>query len=51
MFVVPGRSHANRMGKEARRQAGITEGLVRLSVGIEDVDEIITDLDLGLDKT
>ncbi len=42
-------THAS-MGEEARRQAGITEGLVRVSVGIEDVDEIIADLDLGLDK-
>ena len=41
-------THAS-MGEETRRQAGITEGLVRLSVGIEDIDEIIADLDQGLD--
>ncbi len=33
-----------------RRAAGITDGLVRLSVGIEDVDDIIADLKQGLDK-
>jgi len=33
------------MGKEARLAAGITDGLVRLSVGIENVDDLINDLD------
>ncbi|MBE0645077.1 MAG: PLP-dependent transferase [Bacteroidetes bacterium] len=40
-------THAS-MGKEQREQAAITDGLVRLSVGIEDVDEIIADLDAAL---
>ncbi len=35
--------------KELREQAGITDGLVRISVGIEDVDEIIAGLEKGLD--
>lgn len=38
------------MGKEAREKAGITEGLVRLSVGIENVKDIISDLEQALDK-
>jgi cystathionine beta-lyase/cystathionine gamma-synthase len=29
-------------------QIGITQGLVRLSVGIEDVEDIIADLDQAL---
>jgi cystathionine beta-lyase/cystathionine gamma-synthase len=34
---------------EAKRQRlGITEGLVRISVGIEDTDDIIADLDQAL---
>lgn len=32
------------MGKEARMQAGISDGLVRLSVGIENADDLIADL-------
>jgi cystathionine beta-lyase/cystathionine gamma-synthase len=32
----------------AREAAGITEGLVRLSVGLEDPSDIIADLDRGL---
>jgi cystathionine beta-lyase/cystathionine gamma-synthase len=33
---------------EERRRLGITDGLVRISVGIEDVEDIITDLDQAL---
>ena len=36
------------MGPEARAAASITDGLVRLSVGIENVDELIADLEQGL---
>lgn len=38
------------MGAEARKSAGITEGLVRLSVGIENVNDIINDLEQALSK-
>lgn len=43
-------THAS-MGPEARRRAHITDGLVRISVGIERVEEIIVDLDQALDVT
>ena len=42
-------THAS-MKAELRRQAGITDGLVRLSVGIEDVSEILADLKQALAK-
>jgi methionine-gamma-lyase len=42
-------THAT-MGKEAREQAKITDGLVRLSVGIEDADELIAGLEAGFKK-
>jgi len=35
---------------ETRARLGITEGLVRISVGIEDTDDIIEDLDQALSK-
>ncbi|HEV2915952.1 MAG TPA: PLP-dependent aspartate aminotransferase family protein [Pyrinomonadaceae bacterium] len=35
---------------ETRARLGITEGLVRISVGIEDTDDIIADLDQALNK-
>jgi methionine-gamma-lyase len=36
------------MDEELRLQAGITDGLVRLAVGIENVDDIIADLNQAL---
>jgi len=36
--------------KEEREKSGITDGLVRLSVGIEEIEDIIADLDQALDK-
>jgi methionine-gamma-lyase len=36
------------MAREYRLAAGITDGLVRLSVGIEDVEDILADLDQAL---
>ena len=40
-------THAS-MGAEARQQANIGDGLVRLSVGIENVDDLIADVDQAL---
>jgi cystathionine beta-lyase/cystathionine gamma-synthase len=36
------------LGEKGRKVIGITDGMVRISVGIEDVDDIIEDLDRGL---
>ncbi len=36
------------VGEEGRRKLGITDGLVRISVGIEDVEDILADLDQAL---
>ena len=38
----------SKLSKEEKLEAGITDGLVRLSVGIEDVDDIIADLEHAL---
>ena len=38
------------MEPEARRQAGITPGLLRLSVGIEAAEDLLEDLGRGLDR-
>lgn len=40
-------THAS-IPKEARERIGITDSLVRLSVGIEDLDDIIADIDQAL---
>ena len=36
------------LGEKGRKAIGITDGLVRISVGIEDVDDILDDLDQAL---
>ena len=36
------------LGEKGRKQIGITDGMVRISVGIEDAEDIITDLDEAL---
>ena len=38
------------MAPEVRASLGISDGLVRLSVGIEDPDDIIADLAQALDR-
>jgi cystathionine gamma-synthase len=42
-------THAS-MDAEARRVAGITDGLLRLSVGIESADDLVGDLTRALDR-
>ncbi len=39
-----------RLTPEARAEAGVKDSLIRLSVGLEDVEDIITDLARGLDS-
>lgn len=36
------------LGEKGRKAIGITDGMVRISVGIEDVQDILEDLELGL---
>ena len=36
------------LGEEGRREIGLTDGMVRISVGIEDAQDIMTDLDQAL---
>jgi cystathionine gamma-lyase/cystathionine beta-lyase/cystathionine gamma-lyase/homocysteine desulfhydrase len=36
------------LGVEGRKAIGLTDGMVRISVGVEDVQDIIDDLDEGL---
>ena len=38
----------SKLSKESKLEAGITDGLVRLAIGIEDVEDIISDLEQAL---
>jgi cystathionine beta-lyase/cystathionine gamma-synthase len=42
-------THAS-VSREHRLQAGLTDGLVRYSVGIEDADDLIADLKQAMGK-
>jgi methionine-gamma-lyase len=42
-------THAS-MGREARLEGGVSDGLVRYAVGIEDVEDLIADLEQALAK-
>ena len=46
----PATTSHGRMSDEAKQAAGIVEGLIRVSVGLEDIDDIIHDLKRGLDQ-
>jgi len=43
-------THAS-IPKEIRESRGVTDGLVRLSVGIEDIDDLVADVDQALART
>ena len=43
-------SHVN-VPKEEREKAGVTDGLIRFSVGIENVEDLIEDLDQAISKS
>ena len=40
-------THAN-MGEDARAEMGVTEGLLRINVGLEDIQDLIEDMDQAL---
>lgn len=45
----PATTSHGRMSAEAKQAAGISEGLIRVSVGLEDINDIIRDISRGLD--
>jgi methionine-gamma-lyase len=47
---IPAFTSHIQLGVEGRRRAGIPEGLVRLSIGIEDIADLWEDLDQALEK-
>ncbi|MCB0882918.1 MAG: O-succinylhomoserine sulfhydrylase [Thermoleophilia bacterium] len=48
LVTHPATTTHRRMGPEARAAAGITDGVIRLSVGLEDVEDLREDLDGAL---
>ena len=50
LVTHPSTTTHQRFSEAARREQGITQGLLRLSVGLEDVDDLAEDLDHALAK-
>ena len=50
LIQIPAFMTHRSMPKEEKIKTGITDGLIRISVGIEDVEDIISDLDQALCK-
>jgi O-succinylhomoserine sulfhydrylase len=48
LITHPATTTHHRMGPEGRARVGISDGLVRLSVGLEDTDDLLEDLDQAL---
>ena len=50
LVTHPASTTHQQLSKEELKNAGVSEGLIRLSVGIEDVEDLIKDLDEALNK-
>jgi O-acetylhomoserine (thiol)-lyase len=46
--IHPASTTHQQLTAEEQRTAGVTDDMVRLSVGIEDVDDIVADLDQAI---
>ncbi|PYS86369.1 MAG: PLP-dependent transferase [Acidobacteria bacterium] len=49
-IVHPATATHREVSPAKRKQLGITEGLIRISVGIEDVNDILTDIEQAVEK-
>ena len=48
LVCVPSRTSHRTMSPEDRRRVGITDGVIRVSVGIEDIEDLLEDFDQAL---
>ena len=47
----PATTTHSKLSAEEREETGITDGLLRVSVGLEHIDDIISDLDQAIKKS
>jgi O-succinylhomoserine sulfhydrylase len=50
LVTHPATTTHRRLGPEVRAQMGVDDGVIRISVGLEDVDDLLEDLDGALDR-
>jgi len=48
LVTHPATTTHRRLSPEDRARVGITDGIVRLSIGLEDVDDLSSDIDMAL---
>jgi O-succinylhomoserine sulfhydrylase len=48
LITHPATTTHHRIGPEARAELGITDGMLRLSVGLEAFEDLAADIDIGL---
>ncbi|MFP3915370.1 MAG: O-succinylhomoserine sulfhydrylase [Actinomycetota bacterium] len=48
LVTHPATTTHRRLGREVRQAMGITDGVIRISVGLEDVEDLIADIDQAL---
>lgn len=49
LVTHPATTTHRRMGEDGRKKAGITDGTIRISVGLESVEDLIADIDRALE--
>ena len=47
LVIHPASTTHSQLSEAEQRRTGVTPGLVRLAVGIENIDDILADLDAG----
>jgi len=47
LVIHPASTNHSQLGEEGMRDAGINPGMIRLSIGIEDFEDIKADMELG----
>jgi len=48
LVSIPAEMTHGSIPKEERERRGVTDGLIRLSIGIEDADDLLADLEQAL---
>ena len=50
LVIHPASTTHAQLGKKDLQKSGITDDLIRLSIGIEDLDDLIEDINFALEK-
>ena len=51
LVIHPASTTHAQLNEEEQKSAGVSPDMIRVSVGIEDIDDLIADLEYGLEKS